>query len=75
MCLGIPAKVIELKGTRALVEVGAATREISVTLLDEVKEGDWVVIHAGYAIQKVNEEEAMETLELLRKLGESGEVS
>ncbi len=70
MCLGIPAKVLEVREGNATVEVGGATREVSIMLLADVKPGEWVVIHAGYAIQKVNEEEARQTLELLREIAD-----
>ncbi len=64
MCLGVPMKVVALEGTTATVEVGGIRKETSVEFLDGVKEGDYVIVHAGFAIQKVTPEDASETLEL-----------
>ncbi len=71
MCLGIPAKVIEINGYMAEVEIGGTRREASLQLVPDAKVGDFVLIHTGYAIQKIDEKEAEETLELLKQLGES----
>jgi len=68
MCLGIPMKVVELTGPAAVVELSGTQREISTALLEEVKIGDWVIVHAGFAIQVLNEDEAEETLSLIRQL-------
>ena len=68
MCLGIPVKVIEVGGQLAVVDVGGARREISLLLLDDVRPGEWVILHAGFAIQKMDEDEAAKTLALLREL-------
>ena len=67
MCLGIPVKVMEVDGQSAVVEVGGARREISLLLVDGVAPGEWVILHAGFAIQKMDEEEAGKTLALLRE--------
>ncbi len=74
MCLGIPVKVLEADGQTAVVEVGGARREISLLLLDDVRPGDWVILHAGFAIQKMDEEEAEKTLALLRELPSAAEI-
>jgi hydrogenase expression/formation protein HypC len=74
MCLGIPVKVVEVGGQSAVVEVGGARREISLLLLDGVAPGDWVILHAGFAIQKLDEEEAEKTLALLRELPGAAEI-
>jgi len=68
MCLAIPMKVISIEGARAVVEQAGARRAISVGLLDEVNVGDYVLVHAGYAIARVDEEEARHTLELVEQL-------
>ncbi len=65
MCLGIPAQVVEVGETSALVEIGGVRREVPVTLLDDVAIGDWLIVHAGYAIQRLDEAEATEILETL----------
>lgn len=68
MCLGIPAKVVEIdKDSKAKVDYLGTRVKTNLMLLEDVSVGDWVIIHAGYAISKLNEEEAQETLELLRE--------
>jgi len=70
MCLGIPGKVIEVKRNVAKVELGGLLREISLDLCPEVSVGDYVLIHTGFAIQRMDEEDAKETLDLLRQMAE-----
>ena len=65
MCLAIPAQVITLSDDdRAVVNISGIKREISVALLDNVKIGDFVIVHVGYALSKLNQEEAQKTLQL-----------
>ena len=71
MCLGIPGRVVEIKKNVAKVDVGGLLRDISIELCPEVSVGEYVLIHTGFAIQKVDEEEAKETLDLLRKMVEA----
>jgi len=61
-------KVISLDGDQGTVEISNVRRTVSFKLLDEVKEGDYVLIHAGFAIQKLREEDAKDTLKLLEDL-------
>ncbi len=68
MCLAIPMKVIKINDGLGIVELGGVKREISLQLVEDIKIGDYVIIHAGFAIQKLNEEEAEETLSLLREI-------
>jgi hydrogenase expression/formation protein HypC len=68
MCLGIPGKVLKISGNSAKVDVGGFLREISIELCPDVSIGEYVLIHTGFAIQRVNEKEAEETLELLKKM-------
>lgn len=68
MCLGIPGKIIEIRNKNAVAEILGATREISVELLKEVDIGDYVLIHAGCAIQVIDEEEAAATIQLFNEL-------
>jgi hydrogenase expression/formation protein HypC len=70
MCLSIPSKVISINGTKAVVSVGGTEYEASLQLLEDVKIDDYVLLHTGFAIQKISEEDAQETLKLLRELGE-----
>jgi hydrogenase expression/formation protein HypC len=74
MCLGVPARVVEVTGTSATVDVGGARREISVLLLDRVAAGDWVILHAGFAIEKLSPEEAEKTLALFREISDATEI-
>ena len=70
MCLAIPARVIErLPGELAMVELGGVRREISLALLDEVVPGDYVIVHAGYALTRLDPEEARTTLQLFAQAG------
>jgi hydrogenase expression/formation protein HypC len=71
VCLGIPGKVIEIEKNVAKVDVGGILRDVSLDLCPDVSAGEYVLIHTGFAIQKVDEEEAKETLELLRQLAEA----
>jgi hydrogenase expression/formation protein HypC len=66
MCLAIPAKVISVNGTSALVTIEDVEYTASLLLLDDVNPGDYIMLHAGFAIQKVDAEEAAETLQLLQ---------
>ena len=69
MCLAIPALIKEKDGTKAKADVGGAIREISLEIIDRPAEvGDYVLVHAGFAIHKLEEKEALETLELMRKV-------
>ena len=70
MCLGIPGKVVEIEKNVAKVDVGCLLRDISLDLCPDVSIGEYVLIHTGFAIQKVDAEEAEETLDLLTKLAE-----
>jgi len=71
MCLGIPGKIIEIDRNVAKVDVGGLLRDVSLDLCPDVSVGEYVLIHTGFAIQKVDEEEAKETLKLLRQLAEA----
>ncbi len=69
MCLGIPVKVRKILGSMADVETGGVTRQASIALVEDVRVGDFVILHAGFAIQKVDEQDAIETLRLLEEIG------
>jgi len=68
MCLAIPAKIIEIDQQMATVEVGGVTRRASVILLPDAGLGDFVLIHAGFAISLVDEREAHETIKMFEAL-------
>ncbi len=73
MCLAIPAKIMSLDGTKAQVDFGQGVlREVNVSLV-EAKVGDYVIVHAGYAIQIIEEKEAQETLNLWNEILAAGE--
>ena len=75
MCLAIPSKVISVGAFRmADVDIMGVQRNISLDLVPDAKEGDWVLVHAGYAIEVVDEEFANESLEMIKLIewGESG---
>ncbi len=80
MCLAIPAKIVELlsdsEQQRALVEVVGVRRHIDTGLLqdDVLKIGDWVLVHVGFAMSKISEEQAQDQLRILAMLGESQAV-
>lgn len=68
MCLAIPAKIVERDGSDALVEMNGVRQRIRMDLLPAARAGDYVLLHAGFAIALLNEEEAQETLDLLREV-------
>ncbi|MBU2468408.1 MAG: HypC/HybG/HupF family hydrogenase formation chaperone [Proteobacteria bacterium] len=68
MCLAIPAKITELGGDMATVEVGGVHRRVSTLMVPELKLGDYVITHAGFALHKVEEADALASIELLRDL-------
>jgi hydrogenase expression/formation protein HypC len=70
MCLSIPAKVLAIQGETATVSVGGNHFTAGLQMLDDVEPGDYVLLHAGFAIQKISDQEARETLDLLREMGE-----
>ncbi len=67
MCLAIPMNVKEINGNMGVVESLGVRREVGLMLMEDIKIGDWVLIHAGFAISKLNEKEAEETMALLRE--------
>ncbi|RLG56990.1 MAG: HypC/HybG/HupF family hydrogenase formation chaperone [Candidatus Hydrothermarchaeota archaeon] len=75
MCLAIPGKVIEIKDNIAIVDFGGVKREADISLLNEVKVGDYVIVHVGFAIQKLDQKEAAITLNIWNEILENEEVS
>lgn len=67
MCLGIPGRIIELKDGMAVVDVAGARKAASTMLLEGALEGDWVIVHAGFAIEKIDAQKAEETLRLINE--------
>ena len=79
MCLALPVKVIELgigpAGDFAIVDLGGVKKEISLALLDGVQVGDYVILHVGYALSKLDPEEAAKTLALFSQMQDSMQVA
>lgn len=71
MCLAIPMKIRERLDALAVVEAEGVQREVSLLLLPEAEPGEWVLVHAGFAIGKVDEREAEEVLAMLREMAEA----
>jgi hydrogenase expression/formation protein HypC len=71
MCLAIPAQIRSVNGLEGEVEIGGVGRTISLWLTPEAQLGDYVYVHTGYAISVVDEEEALESLRLLRELADT----
>ena len=68
MCLGVPMKILSVDGERAEVEVGGVTRTASLQLVENACAGDYVIVHAGFAIERIDEDEAKRTLDLIREI-------
>ncbi len=68
MCLAIPAEVIEIQDEMATVRVGDVFRKACLMLLPDIRVGDYVIVHAGFALHRVDPQEAQESLRLLREL-------
>jgi hydrogenase expression/formation protein HypC len=75
VCVAVPAKVVRINSGMAVVDVEGVRRDVSLLLLDGTEVGDYVIVHAGFAIQKLDEQEALTTLELLREIGAMREGS
>lgn len=68
MCLGIPMKIKKIQGNFASVQAGQLKRSINIQMLSGVCVGDYVIVHAGFAIEKVDSEKAKETLRLINEI-------
>ncbi|MFA8436056.1 MAG: HypC/HybG/HupF family hydrogenase formation chaperone [Marinifilaceae bacterium] len=68
MCLSIPAKVISIEGEKAKVSIGNTISEASLQLVENVQIGDFVLLHTGFAIEVIDEKQAMETINLLNEV-------
>ena len=67
MCLAIPSKITKIENGMATIDVDGVMREASLLLLEDAGVGDFVIVHAGFAIHKIDEEAAMETLKFLKE--------
>lgn len=68
MCLAVPGKILSLDGFRGTIEIGGMKREVFMNLISDPKVGQYVLVHAGCAIEKIDEEEAAKTLEIIKEL-------
>ena len=67
MCLAVPCKIVSIEGDIATIEVAGVRREASISLVNNATVGDYVIVHAGYAIHKIDETSAMESLKALNE--------
>jgi hydrogenase expression/formation protein HypC len=75
MCLAIPARIEEFTtADKAIVNLGGVRKEISLALVDDTAVGDYVIVHVGYALQKLDQEEAERTLEMFAEMGQLDEL-
>jgi len=74
MCLSIPVRIISIEGNMAEVSAGGTIFRAGMQMVEDARPGDYVLLHAGFAIQKISAEEAEETLRLLREINDADEV-
>jgi hydrogenase expression/formation protein HypC len=70
MCLAIPSRIVKIEDQMAVIDVDGVTREASLLLLEDPRVGDYVIVHAGFALHKIDEETARESLALLRDVAD-----
>jgi hydrogenase expression/formation protein HypC len=70
MCLSVPAQVVKIEGQMADVSVGGAFFKAGLHMVDNVRVGDYILLHAGFAIQKISEKEALETISLFKEMND-----
>jgi hydrogenase expression/formation protein HypC len=68
MCLAIPAKIVKIDDKMGTIDMEGTKRDVSLLLLEDPKIGDYVIVHAGFAIHKIDETAAMESLKVLREM-------
>jgi len=68
MCLAIPLKIAEINGKEAMAEIEGVKRKIRIDFIKELKVGDYVIVHAGFAIEKLDEKLALENMELIKEV-------
>lgn len=71
MCLGIPGKIEVIEGKEAVVDLGGVKRKVRLDLVEGLSQGDYVIVHAGFVIQKLTKEEAKDLLDAIEELGEA----
>ncbi len=73
MCLSIPAKITKIDGDMAKASIGGSVIDIGLQLVEDIKVGDYVLVHTGFALEKINEDEAIKQLEILKELSNDTE--
>ncbi len=73
MCLAVPSKIIDIEDNMAVIDVDGVTRKTSLLLLENPQIGDYVIVHAGFALHKIDEAVAMDTLQILKDAAELAE--
>ncbi|PID73490.1 MAG: HypC/HybG/HupF family hydrogenase formation chaperone [Desulfobacterales bacterium] len=68
MCLAVPSKIIEINGPMARIDADGVQRECNLMMLEDAAVGDYVIVHAGFAIQKIDEERALDSISLMREM-------
>ena len=66
MCLAIPGKLIEKEGNKGIVDLGGLNKEIDLTFVPEIEIGQWLIMHTGFGLEIISEQDALETIELLQ---------
>ena len=72
MCLAIPSKIVKIEDNIGIIDVEGVQKEVSLLLIEDPRIGDYVIVHAGFAIQKIDEAEAEESLKILREMASLG---
>ena len=67
MCLAIPSKIVDIKDGLGIIDADGVIRQVSLLLLEDARVGDYVIVHGGFALHKIDEEAAMESLKILRE--------
>ena len=73
MCLAVPAKIIQIEDGKAQIDVNGVRRRVSLYLTPEAQQGDYVLLHAGFAIKVLDQQEALHTLDLLKEIDATGQ--
>ena len=68
MCLAVPMKVVQINGEFGIAELGGLRRKVNLQLLPQIKVGDYIIVHAGFGIEKLDTEEAEETLRIINEI-------
>ncbi len=74
MCLSVPAKILEINGEMAKASIGGSIIDVGLQLVEGASVGDYVLVHTGFALEKIDEEEALKTIELLKELGANDDL-